>query len=243
MGSQVEALRHLQDVQLQIVDIQQQCARIERRVEAQERKIRTMDRDLEKRREEMRRDEVRLNALEVDVSGRTANIDKMREHLNTVRTNKEYADILAQINNEKADTTKIESEAMEVMEVVEGKKQEIAAHDETRAKEIARLEELNVELDQLRQNFAPRLAKLEEEKKAIVSDIEPSIVTLFERVSERYDGEVLAEVVRPNPRLHEFRCNGCHMQLRADIANALMTRDEVQNCKTCGRILYMVRGS
>ena len=243
MGAKVDALRSLQDIELQIVDIEQQCARIERRVAAQERKIRTMDRDLDKQREELRREEVRLNTLEVDVAGRTANIDKLREHLNSVRTNKEYADILADINNQKADTTKVESEAMEVMEVVETRRKDLDEHDANRAKEVSRMEELKQELVQLRQTFSPRLTKLEAQKQEALDGIDRSVITLFERVSERYDGEVLAEVVRPNPRLDEFRCNGCHMQLRADVANALLVKDEVMTCKVCGRILFMTRSS
>ena len=68
---------------------------------------------------------------------------------------------------------------------------------------------------------------------------EPKIITLFNRLSQRYEGEVLAEVERTNPRRDEFLCAGCHMSLRVEVANMLKSRDEIVTCKSCGRVLFM----
>ena len=72
-------------------------------------------------------------------------------------------------------------------------------------------------------------------------EVEPRTIALFDRLSERYEGEVLAEVERTNPRRDDFLCTGCHMSLRVEVANMLKSRDELVTCKSCGRILFMHR--
>lgn len=243
MGARLQALRELQDIELQIVDIRQQCAKVERRVAAQQRKLDRLRSELEARKIETRRDQARFDQLDVEIKARNANIEKLREHLNTVRTNKEYAAILAQINNEKADTSKIEAQGMELMQAVDAAKQRLADDERQASAEQERLGDLQQELEQTRSSFAARLDKLNVLKSQALEALDPESAQLFARVSERYEGEVLAEVIRPNPRRDEFLCSGCHMNLRAEIANALKTRDEVQTCRNCGRILYIEPGT
>ncbi|RMF82007.1 MAG: hypothetical protein D6744_06460, partial [Planctomycetota bacterium] len=90
-----------------------------------------------------------------------------------------------------------------------------------------------------RQTFAGRLEELRREKAAAAEQLEPQVRALFDRLAERYEGEVLAEVQRTNPRRDEFVCGGCHIALRPDVPNTLKIRDEILTCKTCGRILYL----
>lgn len=243
MGAKLQALRDLQDIELQIFDIQQQCARVERRVSAQQRKIAKMERDAGTQREHILREQVQFDRLDVEIKGRNANIEKLREHLNTVRTNKEYAAVLAQINNEKADTSKIEAQALELMQGLDAAKADLSQYEQRLAAEQARLSELDQELAQTRESFSGRLNRLNGQKDEATATVEREVVTLFNRIAERYDGEVMAEVLRPNPRRDEFLCGGCHMQLRAEVANALKTRDDVQTCENCGRILFIDAGT
>ena len=49
----------------------------------------------------------------------------------------------------------------------------------------------------------------------------------------------MADVQKPHPKRDEFVCGGCHMTITAEAVNALMTRDELQTCNNCGRILYL----
>jgi hypothetical protein len=243
MGATLQTLRNLQDIELQICDIQQQCARVERRLAAQQRKIDKIETEAGATRQHILREQIHFDRLDLEIKGRTANIDKLREHLNTVRTNKEYAVVLAQINNEKADTTKIESQALELMQAIETSREELAKHEHRLAEEQKRLSALDQELAETRDSFSARLTRLNGQKSEATVSVETGVVNLFNRIAERYEGEVMAEVLRPNPRRDEFRCGGCHMQLRAEVANSLKVHDDVQTCANCGRILYIDVGT
>lgn len=239
MGSTIRALLDLQDIELQLVDIRRQVARKERRVAAQERKLAATRRALTEQAEQIKRAQVEFDEADVDVKGRSANIARMREHLNTVRTNKEYAAILAQINTEKADVTRLENRALEMMQAVEARRDELKAAQASEQEEAKRVEEARAELEQSRQSFADRLERLNRQRQQAAEQLPPDTVALFDRLSERYDGECMAIVERVSPRRDEYICGGCHMALRAEAANMLKIRDDVVTCSNCGRILHL----
>jgi len=239
MGATLEALLELQDIELQIVDIRRQLTRKERAAKAQGAKLETAIETVRKQRENLRRAQVEVDELDLDLKARSANANRLREHLNTVRTNKEYAAVLAQLNNEKADVSRLESRALEQMGRIEAQREQVAAHEEAERLERQRLENLTTELAHAQQSFADRLAVLQGQRNAAAEKLGAETINLFERLSERYDGEALAQVERTHPRRDEFTCGGCYMSLNAEIVNALMTRNDVQTCKNCGRIVYV----
>jgi predicted nucleic acid-binding Zn-ribbon protein len=239
MGATLQALLTLQDIELQIVDIRRELERKQRLVTAQARKLKAARERIETERANVRRSQAELDELDLDIKGRSANINRLREHLNTVRTNKDYAAVLARLNNEKADVSRLENRALVLLQAIDAHKQELAEHGQAESAEADRLQDLQARLDQARASFAGRLEQLEAQRRQATAQIEPIAVELFDRLSERYDGEVLAEVERPNPRRDEFVCAGCHMSLRAEVANTLKSRDEIVTCRNCGRILFM----
>lgn len=241
MGAKLQALRDLQDIEHQIVDIRRQLAQKERLVAGQRKRVETAGAALEAERDEIRRLQMECDEVDVDVKARNGHVSRLREHLNTVRTNKEYAAVLTQLNTEKADVSKLEARELELMARLEERRAAFSAHEQTAAHERRRLEEAQAQLEQARAMFAGQLARLEARRRESAAHVDAPILTLFDRLSERYDGEVLAEVVKPNPRRDEYICNGCHMSLRNEVVNALLVRDEVVHCKSCGRILFMDR--
>jgi len=239
MGATLQALFTLQEIELQIVDIRRQLEHKQRLVKAQSRKLKAAREAIDAERINVRRSQAEFDELDVDIKGRSANINRLREHLNTVRTNKDYAAVLARLNNEKADVSRLESRALGIMQAIDARKQELAEHEQGESAEASRLEELEAQLAQARESFAGRLEQLQRQRREALPEIDENTITLFDRLSEHYDGEVLAEVEQPDPRRDEFLCAGCHMSLRAEAANTLKSRDEIVTCKNCGRILFI----
>ena len=50
---------------------------------------------------------------------------------------------------------------------------------------------------------------------------------------------LLAVVVQVHPKRLEFSCGGCHMSVPLELVNALKSREDIQCCNVCGRILYV----
>ncbi len=241
MGAQLEALRALQDVELQIVDIRRQLAAKERAVKRQSAKLRSAEEAHTAARDDLKHTQVEMDALDVDVKARNGHIAQLRDNLSTVKTNKEYAAVMAQLNNEKADLNRLEQRAYQLLETVEEKKKVVSEQEQLVKDEAARLENLKVQFSQSQTSFSQHLEQLKSERTTAANSVEPKFRAMFERVSERYEGEVMAEVIRTHPRRDEFMCDGCQMALAMERANALMSRDEIITCDNCGRILYIER--
>jgi hypothetical protein len=242
MGPKLDALRALQDVELQIVDIKQQLARRQRAVARQTKELQNLEAELENESNNLKRSQVAVDEADLDLKARQSHIDRMRERLNTVRTNKEYAAVLAEMNNEKADVSKLEAHALEMMDQMETAKGEYAEREKALQRARDKLTDLQNQLAQTEQSFADRLSRLQRQRDQAAEDIPAEALTLFDRLSERYDGEALAEIERTHPRRDEFICSGCYMQVTTESANAVQSRDDVVTCPNCGRIMWMEKG-
>lgn len=239
MGVKLQAILALHEIEQQICDIRRQIARKEKAVALQNQKLTAARNALAVDHEQIKRLQVHFNELDRDLKGRTTNLEKLREQLNSVRTNKEYAAGLSQLNNEKADVAKLETQALQAMDDVEKRKKGYADQEAAAKVEEQKLERLKGELEQTRATYATRMNGLEEQRRQAAAKIDADVVKMFDRLSTKYDGESLAEVSKPNPRLEEYTCGGCFMSLSPEVANLLKTRDEVQTCKSCGRILVI----
>lgn len=129
------------------------------------------------------------------------------------------------------------------MEGVEVQRQVVSEREAEQRAEAARLTDLTAQSEQSRQTFSEKLAALQHQRQLAAEQIGPSTIVLFDRLSERYEGDVMAGIERTHPRRDEFICGGCHMTLSAELANALMVHDDVLTCKNCGRILHIEKGT
>jgi len=76
------------------------------------------------------------------------------------------------------------------------------------------------------------LKTAEKERSEIAQQIEPYLLTNYERIMKRYGGRVVVQVV------NSF-CGGCYIKLPSEY----ITRcgSEITNCPNCGRFLYWVK--
>ena len=173
------------------------------------------------------------------MKSRDATIVKYRAALNTAKSNKEYAAILTELNTTKADNTKVETQALELMKNIET--------DESQNRELeAEIEEHKEKLNNLRREadtkaveFEKEIEQIQKQWDEVAAAVDEESLTTFKRVAETYDGEALATVEAQDVKNAIYTCGGCFMGLTAETANMLMTKDEVIRCPNCTRILVM----
>lgn len=239
MGETLEALHRLQEVELQLAEIRGNREGKLRKIQIQKRKIDEAEEKLQQIKRVQNERRIRLDSLQLDVVARDASISKHREALNTARTNKEYGAILAAMNTEKADNAKLESSILELMEEIQAldeQANEIIAEKDSFAHRASEAERVLAEFDARCKEETDRLMAKREDCSA---NIAPTTLMSFTRVAEHHDGEAMACVTKTHPKKDEFVCRGCNMKVTLEVVNALRTRDEVQLCSICGRILYL----
>jgi predicted nucleic acid-binding Zn-ribbon protein len=208
-------------------------------VKIQERRLADLHEKLKLAQTNLREQQTRSGTLELDIKSRDARIEKLRSQQQNAKNNKEYQAFLTEINTEKIDKGKSEDEELKVMEQVEKTTAEVKAlqgqieeasklHQATKDQLGGRLSELQAEIDKAR--------PVREEAAAAVP-AKPR--EMFERLAERYEGEAMAAISRPNKRREEYVCTACNMDLVVDIYNRLHTRDETIFCPSCRRFLFI----
>lgn len=236
-------LRRLQDVELQLVTIRRNREGKARRVEIQQNKVRQIEARIEDNRRAAKAQQVRIDELSLDVASREDSVDKHRQALNKAKTNKEYAAILTAMNTEKADSSKVETEVLQLMEELSRIKAEGTALEAERERMLGDVAAAQKVLSEFDEQSKAELGRLTAERSQIAKNIDPQSLVIFDRTAHRHDGEAMAIVSKLRAKGDEWVCGGCNLKITLDMVNALATKDEVRLCGACGRILYIEQGA
>ncbi len=240
MGQMLEGLLQLQSIERDLAQVRRRLRARQNAVNIQQRRIDQLQEEwngLNERASTRRKD---ADRHELDLKVSEDQVAKLRTALNSAKTNKEYASILTQINTLKADNAKLEESTLKVMQDVDAIRADadkIQAQIDAESNRLAEIKQNNAaEIEKLN----GMLAELQAKRDEAVKGIDAEVLTAFERVAERYEGEAMSAIqVEGKKPPFTYICGGCFMTLNAEHANALRVRDEVRTCDNCGRILYM----
>jgi len=239
MGVILEELRRLQAVELQLAAINRNQESKAHEVEIRRRQVRLIDEKLQENHQRARECQIRLDSLSLDVAVREEAVGKHRQALNKAKTNKEYSAILAAMNTEKADNSKMESGVLKIMEELAVKKTEGAAFVAERAKLQEHATAAEEALKAFNAQSQQEHAGLTIGREAFAGKITAAVIEIVNRVAQRHEGEAMAPVTKLRPKRDEWACGGCNMKVALEVVNALQTRDDILLCNVCGRILYL----
>lgn len=238
MGPLLSALVKLQSVENNLRAAKAKLARCRRNVILKENQLRTLQNTLEAKNEEIQRTRIQVDRLELEVKSTEETLAKYRAALNSAKSNKEYAAILTELNTTKADSSKVESQTLEMMKNVETDQTQCKQIEEAIEKEKIELGEIRKQTEELAKKFEAEIAAVEQQWQAAAKDVQADALETFKRVAETYDGEAIAEIEVHDSRSGIYTCGGCFMSLTTETANTLLSRDEIIRCPNCTRILY-----
>ncbi len=166
-------------------------------------------------------------------------IQKLRDQMNSAKTNKEYSALLVEVNTIKLDKAKAEEQALQHMTRVDQLK---AQREEVRAK-LTEQQKLRQHAEQQladrKAEVGDQLAQVKTKRESAARQLSAEALTIFEKLSESTDGEALAEVTCEE-RFADYHCGGCYMALPMERVNVLATTpDKIVRCPSCTRILYL----
>ncbi len=239
MGEILDELQRLQEVEFKLAAMRRTREAKARRVETQSRQVREAEEKLRESQLTGRERQAKLDALALDVAAREESINKHRRALSKARTNKEYAAILAAMNTEKADNTKIENDMLRLMEDIQTLNDKRAEIESERTRNLEDTRAAERLLQRFDEESRQECAELQASRDCYSEKIAPTALMTFNRVAGRHDGEAMAFVEKLHPKRDEYLCGGCNMNVALEVVNSLQTRDEIQLCGACGRILHL----
>jgi uncharacterized protein len=169
--------------------------------------------------------------LEVEIKSKEAELQKYQQQMMTIKTNKEYDALVAEIDAVKSEIAERERRLLETME-----------KSETLEKEIP---ELNERVGQVEENNKRQLTILQEkidsigdtvsdkksERQTIVKEIPRRTISVYERVRKGKGGSAVVAV-------KGRACSACHKALTPKLVQEIRRGDRIYTCENCGRVLY-----
>ncbi|HBG26343.1 MAG: hypothetical protein A2Y12_08155 [Planctomycetes bacterium GWF2_42_9] len=239
MGTVLNALVKLQSVENSLRAAKAKLNRSRRNVILKENQLRTLQNSLAAKHEEIQLTKIQADRLELELKSVDETLAKYRAALNTAKSNKEYAAILTELNTTKADSSKVETQTLELMKNIDADQAQCEIIKQQI--EIAKneLNEVRKQSEEQAKKFEAEIAVIEQQWQQASQDVSPDALETFKRVAETYDGEAMAEIEVQDHRSGVYTCGGCFMSLTNETANTLMSKDEIIRCPSCARILFL----
>lgn len=180
-----------------------------------------------------------LAQVELDLKTRDAHIERLRTQQQEVKNNKEYQAFLLEINTQKVDKAKVEEQALVLMQQVEtmsGQVKELAAGLDS---EKSKLETMKAQIGGKLAALQAEIDALKPPRDAAAAAVPAKAREAFTRLADRFEGEAMSALSKPDRRREEYVCTACNLDLVTDVYNKLHSRDELVFCPSCHRILYI----
>ena len=172
--------------------------------------------------------------LEKDVALYQGRLTKFKDQLSAVKTNREYQAMQHEIATAQSDLGAVEERVLERMLEADTLTADAKRAD---AALVSRQKEIEAEKKTLAQEFATvqaRLAQATEARAALIKDVEPRLIALFEQVARVRKGVAICGATR------DGLCSLCHVRLRPSVFQQVRHNDSIIQCESCQRVLYWV---
>jgi len=233
-----DALRQLHTVDQQLRGLESRLEGARRHVRAQQTKLDQLKQQEAELQDQLRHAQTSVASMENEIASADEKIERLREQMNSVKTNKEYSAMLVEVNTLKADRSKLEEKALEEMSRVDALKSELEQVQSKIADQQRIKDHADKELADREAEVGDRLAELKTEREQAASHVPAEALQVFDRLAETYEGEAMAPVIEEDRRRMEYTCGGCYMQIPVEKVNLLVSSDDLVRCSSCARILY-----
>lgn len=228
-------------IKLQAVDSQIYVLRAEKAVKPDE--IKALESAFEAKKAHMAQLDKKLLDLqkqrkdkELELASKEEASKKLQGQLFSLKTNKEYQTMLNQIQDAKADASLAEDKVLELFDKVDAVKNEVDVEKKRLGEEEKIFLGEKKKVDERIKEIDDRLSQLEAQRKQAMPDVEPKILSEYERILNSRDGLAIV-IVKGNS------CGGCNMFVPPQVINLIKMYEHIITCEMCNRILYIDEGA
>ena len=231
INEQIKILVELQKIDSEIYRLKKELA-----AHPQEQKL--LDQVFEKKKTHAKAAEEALKAVQMkqkqkegDLASREEKISKLQGQLYQLKSNKEYSAMELEIKGHKADKSLLEEDILRMLDEVEHAKAALAKEKDLLSGDEKIHREATESLKKQAAQIESEMQSLQEKRKVYVPNVEPRLLSQYERILKGLEGLALVPVVHN-------ACGGCHMELPPQVVNETQAHDKWIVCESCARILY-----
>jgi predicted nucleic acid-binding Zn-ribbon protein len=234
MSPDLEQLIELQNLESAIEESRRRIAAHPQRVADADARLALAKEAVEAGKEGLKGSQEARREAEKEAATYQSRLSKFKDQLSAVKTNREYQAMQHEIETAQKDLGAAEEKVLErMMEIdqltVEAKQAEAAKAAQKKTVDADKAA-LATELASHEKTVAEKTAA----RGALISSLEPRLMSLFEQVAKVRKGVALSMATR------DGLCSICHVRLRPQVFQQVRTNDSVVQCDSCQRILYWV---
>src|ERR1700722_8718008 len=226
----VSALR-LQEVDIRQTELTKEIASLPKHIAEIEKKLESHQRRLELDRVGLGANQKDRKRLEGEIQANEQKISKLKTQMLDAKTNDIYRAFQHEIDFCQQEIRRHEDRILELMTESEPLETAVKASEAALATEKKQVEEEKKKAREKTAADQKEIDGLSQERKQILSEMDPKIASEYERIRKGRAGVAIAEVV-------QGRCSKCNMLLRPQFLQELKRGDAVMVCESCRRMLY-----
>ena len=228
----LDMLRALQSAHSELRELEQLLAAKPRELEVARDRLSRQKQAADGLEEDAKRIQMEIDRLELELQAGEEKIANLRTQQNGAKTNREYKAFQDEIDNIRAENSRVEDQILELMTKIESSDEQEAKAQRNVEEEELRMAEaersLAGEIDQVKAEHDETKARYDD----LASQVDPKYMEPYARLARHR--EALAVVPVKNGM-----CGGCFINLPPQTINALMGAHELVFCHSCGRILFL----
>lgn len=232
MEIEFEKLIELQQLDMEIRQLSLFLESIPPQVEAIDKKIADSSLIAAAAKEKMTGSQKKRRELEAEVKDVRSQIGKYKRQLNEVKTNKEYTALLKEIEDSERRVDRLEEEFIAEMLLEDDIQQDIKESNRKLAEVQEVLSKEKEEIYRKQKEAEEKTHQLNRRKAALLPAIPSPQVDLYLSISRKKGGLALSPV-------RDDFCDLCHVRIRPQVLNELLSSRKLILCENCGRILYL----
>ena len=231
MKQTLEQLIKLQEIDLRLLEIHELMGDLPITVKSQEDEIESLNSENQLKQNKLSEVEKNIRHHIAEIDDFTSKLEKYKEQLFLVKSNKEYDAISLEIDHMKSTISNSE----EVQLAFEEEKTQLEASIELNTKKIADLETLltknRSELDAAMAENINEQKQLESNKIILHQDIEASHLNTYEQLRGSRSGIGLVSII-------DAACGGCYSQLPPQTVIEIKENNKIISCPNCSVLLF-----
>ncbi|MBC8206813.1 MAG: hypothetical protein ISR85_06845 [Kiritimatiellales bacterium] len=233
MAHPLEALLVLQEKDRKIAKLQREIRDIPARKAEVETQLEQAKMKLAAAREEQMQIQSDLKQLEIEVESHKEKITRYKNQQMEAKTNEQYRALLIEVSTEEKGISELEDRELELMEKLETSKKAIEVREAELAEEEDGIRDEQEMLMERLEEVKEDLAAVIEKRAKMAGEVEPSLLTRYERVfANKGDFAVV--------RVENGHCRGCNMKLPPQVINDAINPAKLVGCNYCGRMLVNI---
>ena len=236
MSPELQRLIRLQDIDVRIFQLLDRLAAIPGERQQLEEQFRRQTADYLGIEETLRETRAERARVEADLAEIEKTHEKFKSDLMRVRNQKEYGTILREIDATKKTISALETEALQMMERIEGYEKELAERAPEFARRRTEVDELLAGFDSEVERIEAELAELRHAREGIAREVDPKFLATYNRVAQMRKGRAMSEVRREARGVG--KCSACNLVLRPQAFSDVRRGDTLTICDSCSRILF-----